>query len=360
MSAAAPPFPSTNEPDRVPWLEGGVRKFEAWLADNNIAHGPIADVALLTGGTQNLLVRFTCGARDLVLRRPPLDRKGGERTMQREYAVLSALAGTAVPHPILRGLCKDRSILGGSFLVTDEVRGFNATVSMPGRAGSDPDFRRMMGLSLADGLAELAKISPNVEELRTLGGTDGFAERQVARWASQLDTYIAHDGWSGAEALGPVHEIGTWLEANRPRAIEPGLMHGDYHIANVMYREDDGELAAILDWELAALGDPLLDLARLTTAWPNEQNEGLLSLKVEPWSGFPDREALIERYALATGRSMDAFAWFEVLACYKFGIILEGTHARAQAGLADQAVGERLHASAKGLVAKAATIINAL
>jgi aminoglycoside phosphotransferase (APT) family kinase protein len=124
-----------------------------------------------------------------------------------------------------------------------------------------------------------------------------------------------------------------------------------------MFREEDATLAAVLDWEMTALGDPMLDLARLVTAWPDENNVGLLSLKVEPWDGFPRREELIDRYAAVSGRSMESLTWFEVLACYKFAIVLEGTHARAQAGKADAATGERLHASARGLIAKAAQIV---
>lgn len=343
--------------DPVPWGEGGQRALEQWLSSHHIAGGRISDVRVLTGGTQNLLLRFTCGARDLVLRRPPPNRAGSEKTLRREHAVLAALAGTSVPHPRLRGLCEDRSIIGGPFLVTDEVRGFNATVVMPGRAGSDAAFRHGMGLSLVDGLVELAKVSPETEQLRSLGKLDGFIERQVGRWASQLEGYAMLEGWAGPDELGPVAEIGKWLDANRPDDFQPGLMHGDYHIANVMFRHDDGKLAAILDWEMAALGDPMLDLARLTTGWPNARNEGLLSLKVEPWTGFPGRDELVARYAACTGRSMRSLPWFEVLACYKFAIVLEGSHARGQAGMADPAVGERLHASARGLIAKATAIM---
>lgn len=351
------PLTEIASEDGVPWLSDGKARFERWLSDRGIAEGPVTEVRLLAGGTQNLLARFTCGARDLVLRRPPLDRAGGDKTVRREHAVLAALMGTPVPHPHLRGLCEDEAILGGAFLVTDEVAGFNATVTMPGQAGRDSAFRHRMGLALVDGLAELAKISPKVEALRSLGSAEGFIERQVARWASQLESYAGIAGWSGPEALGPVAEVGVWLGANPPVDFQPGLMHGDYHIANVLFRTDDGELAAILDWELAALGDPLLDLGRLVTAWPNQRNEGLLSLKVEPWEGFPRREELIERYAERTGRSMASLTWFEVLACYKFAIILEGTHVRAQAGLADAAIGARLHASARGMIARATEIM---
>ncbi|MEA3001870.1 MAG: hypothetical protein QOH81_658 [Sphingomonadales bacterium] len=355
----AAPLPATASADRIPWLDGGEAALARWLAERGVAEGPISDVRKLAGGTQNLLVRFTCGDRNLVLRRPPLDRPGGDKTVRREDAVLSALAGGTVPHPRVRGLCEDASILGAAFLITDEVGGFNATVAMPGRAATDPAFRRRMGLALVDGIAELSRIPVDDEALAPLGSAEGFVERQVARWASQLEGYKALPGWSGADTLGPVAAIGAWLAANPPADYRPGLMHGDYHIANVLFREEDGALAAILDWELAALGDPLLDLARLVTTWPNERNEGLLSLKVEPWTGFPRREELIEYYADATGRPMTNLAWFEILACYKFGIILEGTQARAQAGTADAAVGARLHASAEGLIARAAQILDA-
>jgi aminoglycoside phosphotransferase (APT) family kinase protein len=340
----------------VPWLDGGARRFELWLAEVGIAEGRLTNIRALSGGTQNLLVRFTCGGRDLVLRRPALERDGGDKTIRREAAVLAALADTQVPHPHFRGLCEDQTILGGAFLITDEIPGFNAAIEMPGLAGSDPAFRHSMGIALVDGIAALSKI-PIGRGLQRLGRSDGFAERQVQRWASQLAGYATLSGWSGPETLGPIAAIGQWLDANIPQNLQQGLMHGDYHIANVLFREADGSLAAILDWELAALGDPLLDLARLTTVWPDANNQGLLSLKVEPWSGFPQREELIARYALVTGRSMVGLTWFEVLACYKFGIVLEGTHARSQAGKADPAIGERLHVSAKGLIAKAARIV---
>jgi aminoglycoside phosphotransferase (APT) family kinase protein len=271
---------------------------------------------------------------------------------------LAALRETPVPHPHFRGLCEDRTILGGMFLVTDEVAGFNAAVSMPGLAGADPQFRRAMGMALVDGIAALSMVPLNTGELQMLGSAEGFVSRQAKRWAGQLDSYSRFAGWSGVERLGPVARIGAWLDSHLPESTQAGLMHGDYHIANVLFREREGDLAAILDWEMAALGDPLLDLARLTTAWPDANNRGLLSLKVEPWSGFPTREELIERYAEVTGRSLAALPWFEVLACFKYGIVLEGTHARAQAGEADAALGLRLHASAKGLIAKAADILD--
>lgn len=334
-----------------------VQRLGTWLREAGIADGPVRDVRSLVGGTQNLILRFTAGGRDLVLRRPPPDRASGEKTIQREAIVLAALSDSDVPHPQFRGLCEDRGIIGGTFLVTDEVDGFNATNVMPGRAATDPEFRHKMGIALIDGLAALAAVPIDAGAITTLGRIDGFVDRQVDRWAAQLASYDALPGWIGPDALGPVGAVGDWLRDNRPAEQRAGLMHGDYHIANVLYRADDGALAAILDWELATLGDPMLDLARLITVWPNARNEGLLSLKVEPWDGFPSAEEMIDRYAARTGRSLASLPWFMVLACYKFGIILEGTHARAHAGYADPAVAARLHASATGLIARAVTLI---
>lgn len=330
----------------------------AWLAGLGVGAGDISDVRALAGGTQNLILRFSFAGRDLVLRRPPIGNAAAAEIVNREAQVLSALATSEVPHPRYVGHSHDEAIVGGSLIVTEEVDGFNAVEEMPGDGGTSPQYRHAMGIALVDGIAAIAQVSPD-GPLEGLGKLDGYLERQVERWASQLDGYSRFEGWPGPAELGPVDRIGQWLNQHLPDDFKPGLMHGDYHVANVLYRRDRPELAAILDWEMATLGDPLLDLARLTTAWPDENNVGLLSLKVEPWSGWPSAAQLVDRYAQRTGRSMDALPWFEVLACYKFALILEGSYARACSGLADMTVARRLHASAVGLMARAAATVGA-
>ncbi|MDQ4421558.1 phosphotransferase family protein [Sphingobium sp. DEHP117] len=330
----------------------------AWLADIGAGAGDIREVRVLTGGTQNLILRFSFDNRNLVLRSPPVGSAAAAKLVAREAKVLSALAGSDVPHPRFVGFSEDTAIIGGPFVVTDEVDGFNAVEEMPGAAGTSPEYRHAMGLALVDGIAAIAQVPPD-GRLEGLGRLDGYLERQVERWASQLEGYAQYDGWPGPAELGPVDRIGRWLDDHLPDDFKPGLMHGDYHVANVLYRRDAPGLAAILDWEMATLGDPLLDLARLTTAWPDANNIGLLSLKVEPWDGWPSAIQLVDRYAERTGRSMDALPWFEVLACYKFALILEGTYARACSGLAEMTVARRLHASAVGLIARAAATVGA-
>jgi len=329
-------------------------RLEAWLDVAGVASGSVTDVVVLSGGTQNILMRFCCGGARYVLRRPAQHaRPGADATIQREATVLRALAGTTVPHPRFRGVCTDHAVLGAAFLVTDAVEGFNATVEMPPPARDEPRIRKNMGLAMVDGIVALAKVDHRACGLSAFGRLDDFIDRQVPRWARQLASYADLAGWPGPQSLQGIDVLGRWLEANRPAEWHGGVMHGDFHIGNVMFNAADGSLAAILDWELAALGDPLLDLGRLLAAWPDADGEGPLSLKVLPWDGFPDRDALIGRYAAGSGRNMAWLLWYEVLACYKLGIILEGTYARACAGLVDKDVGARLHQSALALIARA-------
>jgi aminoglycoside phosphotransferase (APT) family kinase protein len=333
--------------------EADIRSLEEWLHGHGIAHGRVSSIQLLSGGTQNLLYRFEVAGEGFVLRRPALKaREGADETIRREARVLAALGATAVPHARFRGFCDDVAVVGAPFLLTDAVDGYNACVEMPPAALADPAVRHRMGLAMVDGIAALAGVDHVAVGLADFGKLDTFIERQAQRWRRQFYGYSNLSGWPGPASLPGIDRLSIWLDAHRPPVWRAGLMHGDYHIANVLFT-DAGELAAMLDWELAALGDPLLDLGRLLAAWPDPDGSGPLSLKVEPWSGFPNRDALIERYAAQTGRDLADLLWFEVLACYKLGIILEGTYARACAGLAAPEVGERLHRGATALVHRA-------
>lgn len=328
-------------------------RLEHWLNGNGIASGAITAVHRLSGGTQNLLYRITIGGTDCVLRRPAVHaRPEAEETIRREAQVLASLAATPVPHPRFRGHCDDKEVIGASFLITDAVEGFNAAVGLGETALANAAVRRRMGLAMVEGIAAIAAVDPMAEGLAGFGKLDTFIERQVPRWQKQLEGYDQFPDWPGPGGLDGVGAIGEWLDAHRPKHWQRGLMHGDFHIGNVLFGPG-GDLTAILDWELSTLGDPLLDLGRLLAAWPDPDGSGPLSLKVEPWDAFPVRDELIAHYAACTGRAMDDLVWFEVLACYKLAIILEGTYARASAGLADRDVGERLHRGAVVLIARA-------
>lgn len=323
----------------------------SWMDARGLGAGPLEDVQRLAGGTQNILLKFSRAGRFYVLRRPPpVLRANSNETMRREARVLAALKGTPVPHPGLIAACEDESVLGAAFYLMDPIDGYNATTGLPEPFASSPQLRHQMGLSLVDGIAALGAQDYVALGLTGLGKPDNYLERQVSRWKAQLDSYAEFPEWDGLKDLPDVDGVGRWLEEHRPRSFQPGIIHGDYHLANVMYRFDAPRLAAIVDWELTTIGDPLLDLGWLLATWPEE---GSGTVSVTPWEGFPSADELVAHYAKQTTRDLSRIHWYGVLACYKLGIILEGTYARACAGKAPKATGDQLHASTIGLLERA-------
>jgi aminoglycoside phosphotransferase (APT) family kinase protein len=333
------------------WVD--LDRLAAWMDDQGLEAGPIEAAERPPGGTQNLLLRFRRGGRWFMLRRPPLHpRMNGSETMRREARVLAALADTEVPHPRLIAACPEEDVLGAAFYLMEPIEGFNATVGLPPLHAGDPAVRRAMGFALADGIAALGRVDHVAAGLSGLGRADGFLDRQVGRWRKQLASYAEYEGWEGPGGIPGVEIVAAWLDAHRPASFQPGLIHGDYHLANVLYRFDSPDLAAIVDWELTTVGDPLLDLGWILATWPLE-GAADAKLTVTPWEGFPTAAEMVERYAAGTTRDMTHITWYAVLACYKLGIILEGTHARAAAGKAETATGDALHAHTVSLFERA-------
>lgn len=326
----------------------------AWMDGQGLGSGPLEDAVLLAGGTQNILLKFSRSSRPYVLRRPPPHlRANSNETMRREARVLAAIAGTEVPHPGLIAACGDETVIGAAFYLMEPIDGFNPTTGLPPLHAGSEEVRRRMGLSLVEGIAALGALDYRALGLEGFGKPDSYLERQVARWKAQLDSYAEFDGWTGPAEIPGVDRVAAWLDAHRPSTFQPGIIHGDYHLANVMYRHDSGDLAAIVDWELTTIGDPLLDLGWLMATWPEGETPAPGAVGVQPWTGFPTADELVEHYRPRTTRDLSTLDWYAVLACYKLGIILEGTHARACAGRAPKATGDRLHATTIGLFQRA-------
>ena len=326
----------------------------AWMDDQGLAPGPIESTVYLVGGTQNVLLRFERGGRSYVLRRGPWHlRPKSNDMMRREMRVLEALAGSDVPHPELLAACPDESVLGGdaAFYLMEAVDGFNPTVELPALHAADASVRHAMGLAAVDAVAALGAVDHEAVGLGDLGRPDGFLERQVPRWLDELASYSRHEGYPGPDIPG-LDAVADWLAANRPAHFSPGISHGDYHLANLLYRYDGPEVAAIVDWEMCTVGDPLLDLGWLLATWPRATEPGL-SGPLGAAGGLPNHDELVARYRERTTRDLSAIAWYEVLACFKLGIVLEGTHARAFAGKAPVAVGDLLHATTLVLFTRA-------
>lgn len=331
-----------------------IGRLTLWMDRQGLGSGPIEQPRPLTGGTQNLLLYFQRAGREYVLRRPPLHpRQDGSKTIAREAQVLAALAASEVPHAALIAACDDVSVLGAGFYLMEPVDGFNASAGMPELHASDPEMRRQMGVSMVDALLKLGEVDYRAVGLEGFGKPDGFLQRQVARWLSQLESYRDYQGWPGAADLPGLEAIASWLNAHCPAQFTPGILHGDYHLSNVMFSNRSAQLAAIVDWELATIGDPLLDLGWLVVTWPGADGHGAGTIHVQPWAGFPDTDELIQRYRAGTRRSLADLDWYIVLAGFKLGILLEGSYARACAGRASMDTGLTHHASALRLFEQA-------
>lgn len=322
-----------------------------WMDEQGLERGGIEAPRLLGGGTQNILLRFERGGRSFVLRRPPKHlRSNSNETMRREARVLAALSGTNVRHPGMIAACGDESIIGVAFYLMEPVEGFTPREEMPLLHATNPSIRRAMGFEMVEAISALAAVDYASRDLSDLGKIDGYLERQVGRWRAQLESYAEHPGWPGLAGIPGVDKVGAWLTAHRPRDFVPGVIHGDFHFGNVLFDRNSSNLNAMVDWELTTLGDPLVDLGWLLSAWPEDGSE---TGPVKPWTGFPTRAEIVARYAELTGRDVSHADWYEVLACYKLGAILEGTYARACAGRAPKETGDFLHASTLSLFARA-------
>ena len=315
----------------------------AWLEGRGLGRGPLIGTVPISGGTQNIMLRVERDGRPYVIRRGPQHLRPETNThLRREARILTALAGTHVPHASLVAFCDDELVWSGScFYLMECVHGFNATVELPDVYSENPEMRREMGLALVRSLAALGEVDPAAIGLADVGRPHGFLERQVPRWLAQYAGYSKVAGYPDRPhpAVAP---MARWLEANRPGEARAGLMHGDFHLANAMFRPDRPEVAAIIDWEMATVADPLLDLGWLIAMWP-DNHEGTSGGVVGRVGGLPAEAELITAYAAASTRSLEHIHWYTVLACFKLGILLEGTYARACAGLAPADTGRRLH-----------------
>lgn len=330
----------------------------AWMDTQDLPTGPIENLTPLAGGTQNVMVKFDRGGQTFVFRRGPWHlRPRSNAQILQEMTVLRALRGTDVPHPGFIAGCEQEGVVGdGVFYLMDVVDGFNPSVELPALHAGSAEVRHAMGISAVDAIAALGAVDYKAVGLEGVGHPEGFLERQVPRWLSELDGYSKHEGYPGPEIPG-LDGVATWLEANLPAsAYKPGISHGDYHLSNMMFRFDSPDVAAIVDWEMSTVGDPLLDLGWLLATWPAP---GQFSIGGNLGDGLPSPAELVARYAERSERDLSAANWYEVMACFKLGIVLEGTHARAFAGKAPKPIGDMLHASTLGLFARAVERIKA-
>jgi aminoglycoside phosphotransferase (APT) family kinase protein len=287
-------------------------RLSTWLDSEGLETGQPLAVAPLPGGTSNVMFKIERGGRRWVLRRPSrvaVDR--ANEGMRREHRILAALSGTDVPHPRVVALCDDHSVLGCTFFLMEHVAGVNP---FPLPTGFDGDEHRSeVAFAMVESLARLHDVDWRWVGLEDLGHPDHFHERQVDRWSRQLASY------QGRELAG-MDRVMTWLEANVPDHFDPTLMHGDFHMRNALIApEPPGRVLAIVDWETATIGDPLLDLAGFCEIWCSVANDG-----------WPSRSDLIERYGKVRGRgSVGDLTYYEVLYNFRLAVLVEGIYQRS-------------------------------
>jgi aminoglycoside phosphotransferase (APT) family kinase protein len=293
--------------------------------------GEPIETSFISGGASNEIFSIRRGEHEMVLRRPPrVVPDGRNETMLREYRVLAALNGTDVPHPEAIAACEDTGVIGAAFYLMGHVDGWSPMnmTGWPAPFDGDLGARAGLGIQLVDGIARLARVDWKARGLEGFGRPDGFHDRQVDRWLAHLSRFQFRE-------LPGLDEAAEWLRNHRPGVYEPGILHGDYQFANVMFRYGaPAQLAAIVDWEMATVGDPLLDLGWVMMGWPADGEEPVASSYVD-MRGMPSRSEMLAHYASVSGRPVDEIDYYVILARFKIAIVLEGGYARVVQGDAD-------------------------
>jgi aminoglycoside phosphotransferase (APT) family kinase protein len=285
------------------------------------------------GGHSNLTYLIRFGEHELVVRRPPFGPVAPTaHDMAREFRWLSALHPLYPLAPRAYLLCEDPTVIGSTFYVMERRHGMVIRHEEPPQVRDEPDVRRRISGALVDALADLHRIDLEQGRLTHLGKPEGFVERQVRGWA---------DRWHRSQTsdLPVMDALASWLRAELPPPPrQPGVVHGDFKLDNVMLdvaRPD--RVVAVLDWEMCALGDPLVDLGILLAYWaptaPAGQHDALTTVTHRP--GWFSRQELIDHYAGRSGRDLSTLRYFEVFAFFKIAVVIQQIYFRFVSGQTD-------------------------
>ncbi len=307
---------------------------------------------VLTGGTQHLMIGFERGCERYVLRQAAEAGSSEARVLQREIRVLSALSGSAVPHARLVASAVDGDeTVGPTFYLVEYVEGVNLMVTE--LRSADAAVTDAMAFGMASALASLTKVGVENGPLQGLGRPDGFLARQPHRWLSAIEDHARTSGWDGISPV-EVEPIISWLEDHLPDPLQPSLIHGDYQVANVLFHPTAGAPTAIVDWEMATVGDPRVDLGWMLSIWPERPEEAdLFGSALGRRPHLPSATAVAREYETHSGIDLSALPWFRVMAALKFAVVLEGGYAAAlQSGHVDPKTAQ-LHGYARALFDRA-------
>ena len=306
-------------------------ELETYLDEQGLGSGPLRAARIGDGASNLTYLVERDGARVVLRRPPPPPLPPSAHDMVREANIQICLARGGVRVPKILAVCEDDSVIGAPFYVMEEIVGAVITDTVP-PALDTPDERHRLGLELVDGLVDLHAVDYNACGLDRLGKPTGYLERQLRRWTGLWEVNATRE-------LSDCFEIGELLKASMPESPPSTVVHGDYRLGNVMVGLDaPARVVAILDWEMATIGDPLADLGYLVATWaqPGDTEGALLELgTVSAEPGFMTRGELVERYGSLSGRNVGDLGWYEALACWKAAVFLEGSYRRFLSGNAD-------------------------
>jgi aminoglycoside phosphotransferase (APT) family kinase protein len=301
-----------------------IGKVHNWLAPH-INEKSLPEVFQFRSGASNLTYLLKYPDRELVLRRPPVGTKAvSAHDMKREFLIQSRLKPVYNLVPTVIALCEDHSILGSDFYVMEKIQGEIFRRDVP-ESLSKEDIS-IMANSLVSGLAQLHSVDASV--LQELNKGSGYVTRQVEGWSKRYRNALTDDVPDGEDVM-------RWLDANKPEDVGSCIIHGDWRIDNMVFDLGQKKLVGVLDWELATVGDPLMDLGSALAYWIDKDDEPMFaSLRRQPsdLDGMPTRKEFIEKYLELSGRNCGDFTFYEVFGLFRLSVIIQQIWARYKAG----------------------------
>jgi aminoglycoside phosphotransferase (APT) family kinase protein len=322
------------------------------------AEGPLS-VRQFGGGKANLTYLLRFGAREFVLRRPPLGPlPPGAHDMRREHRVLSVLHRRYPLAPRSLHLCEDESVIGAVFVILERRRGFVIRDDLPPQFSGRPEMNRRIGFALVDALADLHRVEPAAIGLDTLGRPEGYLARQLAGWTRRWEAALDLPAQEAVRtAMRPVLDR---LAESLPQSRAATLLHNDYRLDNLLLDPaDPARVVAVLDWDMCTLGDPLADLGYVLNYWaePGDDPAWRNIAAMPTWrEGFPSRAEAIARYAARTGFDVADIRWYEVFAAFKLAVIVQQIYIRWRRGQTHDERFRRYDERVAGLARKARTL----
>jgi aminoglycoside phosphotransferase (APT) family kinase protein len=301
-----------------------VERMHQWLRPF-INVDALPEVLQFRSGASNLTYLLQYPNRELVLRKPPVGTKAASaHDMKREFLIQSRLQPVYPLVPSMVALCDDQSVMGSDFYVMERVVGDIFRRDVP--EGVKPSDVSVMADSLISGLVQLHAVDASI--LAELNKGPGYVQRQVEGWSKRYRNALTDDVPNGENVM-------AWLDANRPADVASCVIHGDWRIDNVVFNLEQARIVGVLDWELATVGDPLMDLGSSLAYWVDRDDEpAFAALRRQPshLPGMPTREEFVQRYLQLSGRRCDDFTFYEVFGLFRLAVIIQQIWARYRAG----------------------------